>query len=994
MNVTSETRRSPIKNHIQETQVIILNPNHVQVNNVNTCATGNPRDNALNTGNPRDNALNTGNPRDNALNTGNPASQVYQHFVPSVSYATSPLAQRAASTSNGPVQEHRTSISPLPAQFSQPVAEASMLQTSPNSRVPIAQAYIETPQTGSPGQPMVFSTPYQTSSAPYFHQYSMPPYQSSAQDIAVAIAEGMEAARLPTPTLNVFTGNPLEWPTWKAAFETVIEKRATNARENILYLQQYLAGEPKKIVEGYQFVQTAAAFQEAKRSLEKRFGHPSVVAEAFRSKLENWQRVAPKDSRALREFPDFLQTCSLAMQSVEDLETLNTQHGNKQLLKILPNWMHPRWGVKVRDYQLVHGDTKYPPFKQFVKFVTDTAEVQCLPVLAGLDSVKPAKESSSYRNTARGRSSMPHRSTEGASFSTEAAERNSSYKDTVNKCLWCKSSHNLNVCREFSKKPTKEKVKFIIRKGLCLRCLQHGHMSKENKCIKLPSCDRCSSQNHPTCLHEDKPQQGPAKESAESNCTSVCKVEDQQFGRDHSLIVPVWISSTENPVVEKLTYALIDSQSNATFISEGMRAALGVEGVDSHLRLSTMHKENEMINCKKIKGLEVKDFKRQVTIPLPSTFTRPTIPCKPSQIPKPEVARHWDHLACIAEDLMPYRKDVEVGLLIGTNCVRAVKPREVIPGKDDDPYGIRTELGWGIVGRVCKQVMDESKFRKDYTDFMEKTLKNCAEKVTQESHHEGRINYVVHHGVYHPQKPDKIRVVFDCSAHYEGTSLNKNLLQGPDLTNNLLGVLCRFRKESVAIACDVEGMFHQFFVDEADRNLLRFFWWEDGNIDGEPTEYRMKVHLFGAAASPGCANFGFKRAADDGQEEFGADAANFIKRDFYVDDGLKSVQTSQEAIELIDNCKAICAKAGLRLQKISSNSPEVIQAVPVEDRAKSLQEIDFMNDPLPIERTLGIMWCIETDCFQFRIVVQDTLVTGTQISSNLCGLTHCQQISL
>ncbi|KAK3734390.1 hypothetical protein QZH41_006201 [Actinostola sp. cb2023] len=231
-------------------------------------------------------------------------------------------------------------------------------------------------------------------------------------------------------------------------------------------------------------------------------------------------------------------------------------------------------------------------------------------------------------------------------------------------------------------------------------------MSKENKCIKLPSCDRCSSQNHPTCLHEDKPQQGPAKESAESNCTSVCNVEDQQFGRDHSLIVPVWISSTENPVVEKLTYALIDSQSNATFISEGMRAALGVEGVDSHLRLSTMHKENEMINCKKIKGLEVKDFKRQVTIPLPSTFTRPTIPCKPSQIPKPEVARHWDHLACIAEELMPYRKDVEVGLLIGTNCVRAVKPREVIPGKDDDPYGIRTELGWGIVGRVCKQVMD------------------------------------------------------------------------------------------------------------------------------------------------------------------------------------------------------------------------------------------------------------------------------------------------
>ena len=29
---------------------------------------------------------------------------------------------------------------------------------------------------------------------------------------------------------------------------------------------------------------------------------------------------------------------------------------------------------------------------------------------------------------------------------------------------------------------------------------------------------------------------------------------------------------------------------------------------------------------------------------------------------------------------------------------------------------------------------------------------------------EGRCWYLTHHGVYHPQKPGKIRVVFDCSA--------------------------------------------------------------------------------------------------------------------------------------------------------------------------------------------------------------------------------------
>ena len=154
------------------------------------------------------------------------------------------------------------------------------------------------------------------------------------QGIAEAIAEGMEAARLPTPQLKVFNGDPLDWPTWKAAFETVIEKRTVNSNEKILYLLQFLSGPPKKIVEGYQFVQTQDAYREAKGTLERRFGHPAVVAEAFRKRLENWPRISPRDGIALRDFADFLKTCELAMRSIEDLETLNKQHDNKQLVRL------------------------------------------------------------------------------------------------------------------------------------------------------------------------------------------------------------------------------------------------------------------------------------------------------------------------------------------------------------------------------------------------------------------------------------------------------------------------------------------------------------------------------------------------------------------------------------------------------------------------------------------------------------------------------------
>ena len=64
----------------------------------------------------------------------------------------------------------------------------------------------------------------------------------------------------------------------------------------------------------------------------------------------------------------------------------------------------------------------------------------------------------------------------------------------------------------------------------------------------------------------------------------------------------------------------------------------------------------------------------------------------------------------------------------------------------------------------------------------------------------------------HPKKPEKIRVVFDCAAKYQGTSLNDQTLQGPDHTNSLTGVLIRFREEQIALMADIEAMLIIIYV--------------------------------------------------------------------------------------------------------------------------------------------------------------------------------------
>ena len=99
-----------------------------------------------------------------------------------------------------------------------------------------------------------------------------------------------------------------------------------------------------------------------------------------------------------------------------------------------------------------------------------------------------------------------------------------------------------------------------------------------------------------------------------------------------------------------------------------------------------------------------------------------------------------------------------------------------------------------------------------------------------------RFWHLPHHPVFNPKKPDKTRVVFDRAATYQGVSLNSQILQGPDLANNLIGVLTRFRQEPIALIADIEAMFHQVLVHPNDLDALRFLWFRGNNLNNEVVE--------------------------------------------------------------------------------------------------------------------------------------------------------------
>ena len=209
---------------------------------------------------------------------------------------------------------------------------------------------------------------------------------------------------------------------------------------------------------------------------------------------------------------------------------------------------------------------------------------------------------------------------------------------------------------------------------------------------------------------------------------------------------------------------------------------------------------------------------------------------------------------------------------------------------------------------------------------------------------DGSVWYVPHHPVISPTRPGKVRPVFDFSAKCKGISVNTECLQGPNMLNNLLHVLLRFRQYPLAISADIQSMYLQVRASHSDRNALRLLYYRDDKL----IELRSTCHTFGAVWSSSAAAYALRRTAYD--NECSELVRDVILKAFYVDDMLKSVKNHDEAKEVIWGTKSTLQKGGFNLTKFTVNDNDLLDHIDHADRAQSICEIL----PDTISRALGI----------------------------------------
>ena len=244
--------------------------------------------------------------------------------------------------------------------------------------------------------------------------------------------------------------------------------------------------------------------------------------------------------------------------------------------------------------------------------------------------------------------------------------------------------------------------------------------------------------------------------------------------------------------------------------------------------------------------------------------------------------------------------------------------------------------------------------------------------------------YLPHHGVMEPEK-GKLRVVFDCAAKSHGVCLNDLLKGGPNLSNSLLGVLCRFREGPIAFTCDVQSMYHRVSVPEPDTHLLRFLWFRDSDPEGEVQVWKMTCHVFGAVSSGSVASFALGCCAEEGRSRF-PEAADALIRKTYVDDVLCATDSVESAVKLAGDLKELCRTGAFNMTKYKSNSPDVLRRIPIQDRGRSVKELDLDKDSLGSDRALGLRWSMEDDYFFFQFCNRQKPVTRRGILSTVSSI--------
>ncbi|XP_058840056.1 uncharacterized protein LOC131695546 [Topomyia yanbarensis] len=769
--------------------------------------------------------------------------------------------------------------------------------------------------------------------------------------------------------LPTFTDIPEEWPLFYSTFITTTNMCGYTSEENLVRLQKCLKGKAYEAIKCR--LMHPSNVPGIISTLKMLYGNPDVIVHNLIAKIKSTPPPRPDRLDTLIEFSLAVQNLCATIEACQLDEYSHNVVLLRELVEKLPSSVKVDWAKYRRTLSHVN-------LTMFSAWLYELAETVCPIVsLSSIESkVSRGKRDSAYLNAhMEDMHDYQNRSDQAVKF----APRNSTSKA----CVLCKGScTSIDKCTRFAEFSYNSRWATVKEFGLCRKCLKNTrHHANLNKFVEKTDANS-NTTNYSTITNEIALRR-PARHHVRPQ-------QRQLLYRNKMLfrVVPVILYGIHKAVK---TFAFLDDGSSLTLIDAALAAELNLNGIAEPLCLRWTSTQSRSENDSVRLSIEISGTgENHKKYRLQEVHTVSNLDLFHQSINMKELAKQHPYLRGIPVESY---QDAQPRILIGMDNANLTLPLKGKEGGWCQPIVTKTRLGWiihggtesqeelvgyhspqrclcsGINDTVLQQTVNEyfslenkdpelaAILRTKIEEYLEKGYaRKLMEAELAETRH--RIWYLPIFPVFNPNKPGKVRIVWDAAAKTNGVSLNSMMLTGSDQLTSLLSVLIQFRENRVAICGDLREMFHQVKISEEDQNCLRFLWREHPS-DAEPSTYVMQVMTFGACCSPSCAQYIKNLNAEKHGGQY-PKAANAIVKNHYVDDMLTSTETEEEAIQLAREVRHVHAQAGFEIRNWISNSPVVLNALQKE-------RIDEKSLNLATEKVLGLCWCTATDTFTFKL---------------------------
>ena len=505
-------------------------------------------------------------------------------------------------------------------------------------------------------------------------QTSVNTIESLFQQLASTLQEGFN---LPKPELLTFSGNPIDYCKFIKNFETNVESKVSDNQMKLSYLIQYCKGEAKSSIEDCVLLDKQDGYKRARDILYSRYGRSHLIARSYVDKLVYGEPIKASDVDALSALALEMQKCEITLSQLGFVSDIDNSDSLRRIVKRLPTYMRVKW-VDVAHSIMESG--REPRFSDLSKFIDQ--KVRVANSTYGLDLVRESKSHVSHK------SHGSHKESE-VKVTTLTTQNKEVVKSEQIECVCCSGTCNdLALCHKFKSMSLEARSEFVKLHKLCFNCLKGKHISRLCRTLKVCPVSECKGKHH-TLLHkwvEFTNDQSAADSSV--NCTTKTDVKV----RTCIGIVPVIIAGNSGKTYT--THALLDDGADKSMCDERLLKILDLESRPVTFKVTTMTSNEDTMSGNEV-DLHVSPVNGYESISMPKVWSVKRLPVSTRSAAPRCAVEKFNYLADIS---VPEIDNNDVMLLIGSDTPFAHIPLEVRAGRSDQPYAIRSSLGWAIRG--------------------------------------------------------------------------------------------------------------------------------------------------------------------------------------------------------------------------------------------------------------------------------------------------------